>query len=250
MIDAYLERIGYRGSREPNIGTLRKLQRAHMLTVPFENLDIIAGRPPSLAPDALLEKIVTRRRGGFCYELNGAFFWLLREMGFEVTLLSARPATGPDGYAPPFAHLTLLVELEERWLADVGFGDSFLEPLRLDEPEPQLAGGRPFRVSKDGETWKMEHLFENAWGREHYLFTLEPRAIEDFAAQCRVYATEPDSSFRRGRVCTRATRDGRVTVTDKDLIRVRDGERRVTPLETEDEVAAALRKHFGIELPV
>src|ERR1017187_10297680 len=126
---AYLERIGYSGSTEPSAETLRALQRAHMLAVPFENLDIHLGRPIVCDEDRFLHKIINERRGGFCYELNGAFAALLRALGFKVTLLSARVA-GSDGSASPeFDHLTLRVDLDEPWLADVGFGDSFIEPL-------------------------------------------------------------------------------------------------------------------------
>src|ERR1039458_10379901 len=138
---AYLERIGYSGSTEPSAETLRALQRAHMFAVPFENLDIHLGRPIVCDEDRFLHKIINERRGGFCYELNGAFSALLRALGFQVTLLSARVA-GADGDTdgPDFDHLTLRVDLpgstnhgltaEVPWLADVGFGEGFLEPLR------------------------------------------------------------------------------------------------------------------------
>src|SRR5215207_11196611 len=109
-IQAYLRRIHYRGDLTPTATTLRELHRAHLLAVPFENLDIHLGRPIVLDQDALFDKIVTRRRGGFCYELNGLFALLLRELGFEVTLLAAGVARADGGFGPEFDHLTLLVE--------------------------------------------------------------------------------------------------------------------------------------------
>jgi N-hydroxyarylamine O-acetyltransferase len=130
-IRAYLDRINYRGPLEPTAETLRALHRRHMMSVPFENLDIGLGREIVLDPERFVEKIVTHRRGGFCYELNGAFAALLGALGFHVTLLSARVANDQGIASKEFDHLALQVDLEDRWLADVGFGDSFVEPLCL-----------------------------------------------------------------------------------------------------------------------
>src|SRR5574341_1574684 len=147
---AYLERIAYSGSREPNLQTLQTLHRAHLLAVPFENLDIHLGRPIVLDQDKLFEKIVLERRGGFCYECNGLFGALLREMGFQVTLLSARVRISDgSGFGPEFDHLVLRVELGEPWLADVGYGGGFREPLRLVENLEQVQGWSVYRLLRD-----------------------------------------------------------------------------------------------------
>src|ERR1022692_1281757 len=142
-VSAYLERISYLGQVDPSAETLRGLHLAHMLAVPFENLDIHIGRPIVCDEDRFLHKIINERRGGFCYELNGAFSALLRALGFQVTLLSARVA-GADGDTdgPDFDHLTLRVDLpgstnhgltaEVPWLADVGFGEGLLETLQME----------------------------------------------------------------------------------------------------------------------
>ena len=122
---AYLARIAYTGPTPPTIETLRSIHRAHLQTVPFENLDISLGRTIVVDEDATVRKIVEQRRGGFCYEMNGAFAALLRALGFRVTLLAARVARPQGGEGPEFDHLTLRVDLEEPWLADVGFGESF-----------------------------------------------------------------------------------------------------------------------------
>ena len=124
-VKAYLERIKYRGSLALNAETLRGLQAAHLLAVPFENLSIHAKQPIVLDDDALFTKIVERGRGGFCYELNGLFAALLRALGFKVEMLSAGVANAEGGFGPDFDHMALMVTLDERWLADVGFGDSF-----------------------------------------------------------------------------------------------------------------------------
>jgi N-hydroxyarylamine O-acetyltransferase len=131
-IESYLARINYHGALAPTAETLRALQVAHLLTVPFENLSIHAHEPIVLTDEALFTKIVTHRRGGFCYEANGLFAALLRALGCNVAMLSAGVAKPDGSFSPDFDHMTLLVTLAERWLVDVGFGDSFLEPLRLD----------------------------------------------------------------------------------------------------------------------
>src|SRR5829696_2117836 len=120
-IEAYLKRINYNGPLEPTAETLRALQVAHLLSVPFENLSIHAGEPIVLDEETLFTKIVGTRRGGFCYECNGLFAGLLRALGFEVAMLAAGVAR-PDGtFGPEFDHMTLIVTLEDRWLVDVGF---------------------------------------------------------------------------------------------------------------------------------
>src|ERR1044071_5516542 len=133
MIDTYLARIGYNGPRTPSPEVLKSLHEHHLLTVPFENLDIHLGR--EIVPDEqrILDKIVRQRRGGFCYELNGAFAALLRALGFDVELLSARVPRADGTTSPEFDHMTLLVHAGgERWLPHVGFGECFLHPKRID----------------------------------------------------------------------------------------------------------------------
>jgi len=149
-IKAYLERISYHGSLDPTAETLRGLQVAHLLTVPFENLSIHAKEPIVLDDEALFTKIVERRRGGFCYECNGLFAALLRGLGFDVTMLSAEVAHDDGGFSQPFDHMALMVNLDQRWLVDVGFGDSFLEPLRLDDRSEQVQGDRAYSIDSDG----------------------------------------------------------------------------------------------------
>src|SRR5271169_4298248 len=145
-VPAYLDRIAYAGPLAPRLEVLRNLHRAHLLSVPFENLDIAAGRKIVCDENAFIDKIVERRRGGFCYELNGAFAALLRAIGFQVTLLSARVSREDGSDSPEFDHLALKVDLDEPWLTDVGFGDSFLDPLGLRSGAQHSHDGRKYRV--------------------------------------------------------------------------------------------------------
>ena len=244
-VAAYLERINYHGPLEPTAKTLRRLHVAHLLAVPFENLSIHAGEPIVLDDEALFDKVVARRRGGFCYELNGLFARLLRELGFEVEMLSAEVWGGAGGFGPEFDHMTLLVKLEERRLADVGFGDSFVEPLRLDERGEQRQGARSFRIEGEGDRLILSKRDEGGDWVAQYRFSLTPHVYADYAEMCHFQQTSPESHFTQGRVCTRLTPKGRVTLSQLRLITT-DADGRHERELSEQEYEEALSEHFGV----
>jgi len=252
-VPAYLERIGYSGPATPNAETLRDIHRAHLFAVPFENLDIGWRRQIPIDKQAFLRKIVEHRRGGFCYELNGAFAALLEALGFRVTLLSARAASGEGSYGegsygPEFDHLTLRVYLDEPWLADVGFGDCFIDPLRLQIGVEQEQTGGVFRIVKADDSLRLERRDEARW-RPEYLFSLTPRRLQEFSEMCHYHQTSPQSPFTRKRVCSRAMPDGRITLSEMKLITTRNGSRDERLLKSDDEWRVALRDHFGMQVP-
>jgi N-hydroxyarylamine O-acetyltransferase len=221
-----------------------------MLTVPFENLDIARGRQLVVDPEQNVRKIVDAKRGGFCYELNGAFSVLLQELGFKVTLLSARVSRDDGSDGPEFDHLTLRVDLAEPWLADVGFGDSFVDPLRLVPGIEQEQDGRKFRLITEGAAWRLEKAeWQGAWHAE-YSFSLQPRHITDFAGMCHFHQTSPQSTFTRKSICTRATPEGRITLANMKLIITRNGQREEQPVATVEEWNNLLKEHFGVVLGV
>lgn len=246
-LNAYLNRINYRGPLAPTADTLRLLQVAHLLSVPFENLSIHAGEPIVLEDEALYSKIVARRRGGFCYEANGLFAALLRGLGFRVDMLSAQVADGDGDFGPDFDHMTLLVSLEQRWLVDVGFGDSFREPLLLDEQNEQVQGSRSYRILADSDSLVlMQRDGADDWKRQ-YRFALQPHTYADYAEMCRYHQISPGSHFTRARICSRATEDGRITLSEMRLVTTSgNGQRSERTLATPQEYAAVLREHFGV----
>lgn len=249
-IAAYLRRIDYHGPTEPTAETLRALHRAHLLTVPFENLDIHLGRRIILDEAALFDKMVARRRGGFCYELNGLFAALLRELGFRVSMINSLIPEKHNGCAMPFDHPILLVELDERWICDVGFGDAYRLPLRLDERGEQMGIGVAYRISPDGDArWKFWERVENGEWDFYYAFTLQPCGLSDFVEACQYYETSPRSSFTQKRICSRATPMGSISLSDRRLVEARRGERRERLLGDEQKFNQALQHHFGIVIP-
>lgn len=248
-IEAYLERINYRGSLRPTAETLRGLQVAHLLTVPFENLSIHRQEPIVLETEALFGKIVERRRGGFCYEANGLFAALLSGLDFQVKMLAAEVAKSDGSFGPNFDHMTLMVTLEQRWLADVGFGDSFREPLLLDERGEQAQGERRYKIVADKSKLLLKQREKIGEWKSQYQFTLQPYEFADYAEMCRYHQTSTQSHFTQKRICSRATENGRVSLSEMRLIITSEnGERDERVLESQEEYAAALREHFGIHL--
>jgi N-hydroxyarylamine O-acetyltransferase len=252
-IAAYLLRIGVVHAPATTLDELAELSFAHLCNVPFENLDIAAGRQLSLEPDALFDKIVARGRGGFCYELNGLFAQLLLGLGFEVTLLAGQTVDPTDGTpGPERAHLVLRVDLEQPWLVDVGWGEAYRGPLALrDGAEHVDPGIAAYRLERHGDRWQVDerHADEanlkpaDSW-RVAYRFDLEPRELPDFAATCRWQETE-SPFFTRHRFCSLATPDGRRTLMDDRLI-LRNGASRTERRVAETEVPVLLEELFGV----
>ena len=245
--DAYLKRIGVdRDGLGISAASLRQLQRSHLLTVPFENLDIHWKRPITIDTAKFYEKIVAEKRGGFCYELNGAFNDLLTSLGFETRLLSARVFNG-TAHGPEYDHATMIVTIgEEEYLADVGFGDFTAEPLRfvLDEKQEDATGVFVIRRFDDDyiEVAKQD---SNGW-KSQYIFRDIARDLSEFAEMCDFQQYSPDSHFTNGKVCSLMTENGRKTLTDKSFIVTSGGERTERPVGSEAEFGRILNSEFGI----
>jgi len=251
-INAYLERIRYEGFVKPDTQTLYGLHLTHMLAVPFENLDIELKRTIHLNKQAIWDKIIINNRGGFCYELNGLFAWLLKQIGFKITYLNARVFNRTGKLGSDFDHLTLLVQIPsqpEHWLADVGFGDSFTEPLVLDEQGEQIQGLRAYRLEQTSDGYVMwQKTYAGNWERQ-YFFDLQPhRFPEEYLAGCQYHQTSPKSSFTHKNIISRATKDGRISLEDDRLIMTRNGEKMERAVNTEEEYCALLNQHFGVTL--
>ena len=251
-VSAYLTRIKYFNPIKPDAQSLRGLQSAHMLNVPFENLDIGLKRPILLTEEALWNKIVVQRRGGFCYELNGLFAGLLKEIGFHITYLNARVYNREGKLGIDFDHLALLVRVpgqRERWLADVGFGDSFNEPLSFEERGEQIQGLRAYRLEQASDgyiTWQRN--YDGSWERQ-YFFDLQPRNFPvDYESACLYHQTSPKSSFTHNSMISRATPDGRVSLEDDRLIVTRNSQRTERLVESKEEYRALLKEYFGVVL--
>lgn len=245
----YLERIGVDGAVSPDAESLRSLQRRHLLSVPFENLDIHWKRPIILDTARFYEKIVTRRRGGFCYELNGLFNELLREIGFRTRLVSAKVFNGTD-FGREFDHAAVIVTIGElEYLADVGFGEFSAEPLRLvpDIEQHDREGVFTLQQAEPG-TLVAAKRRDGQWVPE-YKFSLLGRDLSEFAEMCEFQQYSPESHFTKGKLCSLMTDNGRKTLTDAKYIVTTGGERKETVVDSEGEFYRLLETEFGITRP-
>lgn len=244
-LDAYARRLGFVGPQRPDLDTLRALHRAHIRTIPFENASVLFGEPIDIDQAAFVRKLGVENRGGFCYELNGAFGALLVDLGFEVAFLEARTYGEAGRLGPRHDHMALCVTLDEPWLADVGFGYSFVEPLRLATSDTQIDPVGAFRLVSANDGIDVEWRHRDGRWVAHYRFDPEPCAIGDFAATCRYQQTSPDSPFVADWLCSWTGDHGGVTLSDGRLI-VTDGESRTEAEVSPDALPATLEAHFGI----
>ena len=246
-VERYLARIGHAPLAEPDLDALGSLQDAHVRTVPFENLDIHLGEPLSLDLDDLVAKVVLRRRGGFCYELNGLFCALLCSLGYRARLVEARTRTDDGGLGPRFDHARILVtvaEGEPPVLVDVGTGASPRGPIRL-EPRPQRIGHEWYRVLVDADRYESQAHQDGAW-TSGWVFDTTPRTLADFTGRCRYHQTSPDSHFTHKPLATLVTSDGHIRLADRALAVVSDGQRHEHEV---DDPLAVLAQRFGLHLP-
>ena len=248
--ETYLSRIDVKRSNfAPGEPTLRLLQRQHLLNVPFENLDIHWKRPIVLDTEQFCKKIVEEKRGGFCYELNGAFNELLRDIGFETRLVSARgfnPKTKIFG--PEFDHMMIVVSIgDDEFISDVGFGDFIAQPLRIETDIEQTDREGVFVVRReDNDCFVVARKVDDGWVPE-CRFGNASRQLSEFAEMCEFHQTSPDSHFTKGRICSVMTENGRKTLSERTFSVTAKGVKIETALESGDEFDRVLKQEFQIE---
>ncbi|MDB5425961.1 MAG: hypothetical protein JWQ29_3377 [Phenylobacterium sp.] len=247
-LKAYLKRIGYAGNPRPDLSTLCALHRAHLLAIPYENLDIQFARPVGLDAAAAFEKIVTGHRGGWCYEMNGLFAAMLEEVGFKVTRMAAAVMREVMGNMVLGNHLALLVEIDGgSWIADVGFGDGSLEPFPL-RAGPFAVAGYTFGLEPvDGQWWRFRNHPRGA--ARSFDFIPEPAAPGVLAAHCDWQQTAAESSFVMNLVVQRFTERGHVQLHGRVLRRMHMGREERRLLGSPAHLARVLDREFGLETP-
>lgn len=245
-IDRYLARVRHTGSLDISIETLTALHRAHLLAIPYENLDIHLGRPLTLDPDHIFHKLVDEQRGGWCYEMNGLFGRVIQSIGFDVHCVAGAVGRATRGDSVEGNHLVLIVTLDQPWIADVGFGDAFIDPLPL-QPATYRQGFLDYGVEQEGERWIVRvHEFAGAGSFD---FSLEPRAMSYFARQCHELQTSPDSGFVRTTVCQRFVPDGIITLRGAVFRRISSDGAADHTIDSVDEYLSVLDERFDLRIP-
>lgn len=246
FVKEYLKVVNYKGEVNKNIETLREIHKKHLLNIPFENLNIINKIPLEFNFESLCNKIIKEGRGGLCYELNGLFLQLLREIGFDAQFLGAQVSE----YGNEYDHVLIMVKLDgESWLLDVGFGDNFLYPIKLilNEPQKDIKGYYKIVKSKD-EQYDLVKSKDNKLYNKQYTFTLKERRLEEFEDRCRWFETSESSRFNKYKLCAKETEHGRISLKDYRLLSI-DGENIVEkPINDDIEFKFNLKKLFNIEI--
>ncbi|GAB4041045.1 arylamine N-acetyltransferase [Spirosoma jeollabukense] len=250
-VNAYLDRIQYSGPFDTTLATLRKLNYQHQLAIPIENLDIHRGREIVLEPDALFTKIITHKRGGFCYELNGLFYELLKTLGFQVKRISGRVYDVGNGFNAEFDHLAIVARIDGiDWLVDVAFGRRFsLYPLLLERNQIQEDKTGRYRITEyDANYLAVSQQHEDGSWEPGYIFTLIPRQLSDFSEMCHFHQTSDDSYFTQNKLCSLVTPGGRITLTDDKLKITHNGQATEFLVTNDREFGYYLDKYFGIRV--
>lgn len=245
----YFKRIKFSGEEHPSLEVLQKLQRNHLLHIPFENLDIHYQKPINLDITEISSKIIGTQRGGFCYELNGLFFELLSSIGFKVKRISAKVYDKDNGFGEEYDHLTLIVTLSAKdYLVDVGFGDFSFSPIPLKLGKVHLDERGSYIIDKTKNGYLLASRVNEGSERREYLFKNEHRAYCEFEQMCHYQQTSAKSHFTQQKLITKPTEQGRVTLTsDKLKIATQDKtEERV--IKSEEEFNEALMTHFQIKM--
>lgn len=245
-VAAYLSRIRLAGDIAPNLVNLEKLQRAHLTWVPFENLHVYHRRGVETTPEWSVPKIVDRGRGGWCFELNGAFGTLLEALGYEVARLGAVVLFGDTDAFPVPDHLTLRVQLDRPYLVDVGFGESFIKPLPLDSEGPHNGGTGQFGFEFNGDETTLL-AFEDGTPVPQFCFDSTPRVPADFDQSSRKLQTQPTSRWTETPFATRLLDGGpdRVTLLSDRIKFLRNGNWTEEPV-AEADWAALLDQWFDL----
>lgn len=241
---AYLDRIAFSGPVAPDLTTLRALHRAHLMAVPYEGFDVLFGNPMTIDPKAAWAKIVERRRGGWCFEMNGTFGLALEEIGFKVTRLAGGGAVN-DAPAPIGNHLVLRVELDEPWIADVGFSDGPVEPFRFAEGSFQQRGF-DFRVEflEDG-FWR---LHNHHFGAVPY-YDCGPTDEAALAHRCDYLQTSPDSHFVNNVIAFHHNEAGYCSLIGRMLRTITPAGVQKRLVDSPEDLVVVLDRHFDLVLP-
>jgi N-hydroxyarylamine O-acetyltransferase len=262
-LEAYFARIGYQGSREPTLETLHALSFAHVKSIPFESLDVLLGTRIDLDPRAVEDKLVHRRRGGYCFEQNSFFWHVLGALGFQAQVISARVRwNNPRDVLPARTHAFVRVEVGgESWLADVGIGSmSLTSAIRLELDREQATRHEPRRILAEG-SW--EGLLRRAPAAKLYHqvllggqwldiceFTLEEMPAIDREVGNWYTSMHPTSHFRGRLMVARATEEGRLTLLNRELTRRgKDGVAHTQPVGSPEELLQILAAEFGLVFP-
>lgn len=244
---AYLERVRFEGTPRVDLDTLRRLHVGHLRSIPYENVDVALGRGASRDLGVIFDKLVTRRRGGWCYEMCGLLAWALGEIGFAVTPLAGGVERAVRGDSAIGNHLVLLVDLDRRYLCDVGFGDGLLEPIAIERSVVRQNFLEFGLEPMDEGWWRLDNHAEGS--ASSFDFQLERANEALLSERCQWLQTSPESMFVQNVVCMRHVPNGLVLLRGKVLKRVTAEGVARHELGSPGELVETLGEVFDLDLP-
>lgn len=248
-VQRYLARINFSGPLKADVKTLKALHLHHLLNVPFEDIDIHFRRQFDLKPGNVYDKIVNRKRGGFCYEVNSLFNELLRSAGFKTKIISGKVISDAGQPGPEYDHMAIIITIgKKEYMADVGFGDLFIEPIELKE-EVQFDGRNYFRLDKEDDHYAIYMSPDKIHFHKKYTFTLDETPISLFEGPCHDKQVNPESHFVKNTICTMLTEKGRITVYNDKFTETIGDEKIHRAIEGNRDLRAILKERFGIHIP-
>lgn len=247
-INQYFNRIKYNGDKKVSLENLTNLHKCHLFCVPFEDLDIHNNTPIRLNIESIFKKVIIKKRGGYCYELNYLFHELLTSLGFNVKMVSSQIYNKKYGLGPEFDHLCLIVEIDEEWLIDVGYGDLFIEPIKLKEGFIKKDMFKHYKINKENHSFLLSESLDGVNFNKVYLINTKSRSIEEFHEECKLTQHSKDSHFVKNRICTLPTNNGRLTLFN-DTFKIRINESKTEQqIHSNEEFEKILKENFNIVL--
>lgn len=248
-IQAYLVKLDV-FKELPSLNYLRQLHKRHLLAIPFENLDIHFRRIITIDIRKIFNKVMLKNRGGFCYELNFLFYYLLTHLGYDCHLISAKVLNKETKkYGAEYDHMAILVKIQEDvYLCDVGFGDGFIYPKKLEGNMLQMDVNQYFKFTVDPDgTYFLAKTFDTLHFETLYQFTTKFREPIEFIDRCNFHQSSPLSHFTGKKIITRLTEEGRVTLWDTKLKIIKKGKVTEYSVLNEDDFYSKMEEYFGIK---
>ncbi|MBY0500413.1 MAG: GNAT family N-acetyltransferase [Alphaproteobacteria bacterium] len=250
-LQAFLKRVNYKGRTNVSHETLKELHKSYVFSVPFENLDIHCNVPLSLHYQDLFNKIVLRERGGYCYELNSLFYYALKTMGFSAHLCLSRLANDKGNLLPDSVHMVILIELEQRYLADVGWGEGgFIYPLCLDEKKEQYQKDHAYLCSNEGDVFSIWRKDKKDRWAKLYDLTLDKRDLEDFQERNHYHQVTIHSPFSKERICIKPTKDGYISLRGDQLKYATQNAKETAKITNNEGYRRILKRDFNLHLDI
>ncbi|PEL11337.1 hypothetical protein CN601_11390 [Bacillus sp. AFS017336] len=246
LLETYFKHIGLRQPDTISYSSLKEIHRHHLLSIPFENIDIISQIPLTMNPTLVMKKISSGKRGGICFETNSLLFSVLQELGFNVSFISTQFWNQEKHqWNPVFSHLSILVKINgQNYLADVGIGGGFLEPLLLQDQYEYSDSNGSYRIKEQDNSGFILQKFNESWKDLLFISTI-PKQLYQFEKQFNYFQTSNETIFTQYKIVNLLTKEGRISLSDHQLKVTKNRRIFITEIKNEDEWQSIFNQLFN-----